>query len=436
METRKGDFYYLYHLLLNLIIFSLQFETLPIPIKAQIIPLTSVLVFIYILFMHERVTVTPAFISFFAFLFYTILHSVIALSIDIMASLGEPIRFVSWLRQFTALVSAFLIFEVLRYLFRYVSIGWISKRVVFFSSLSVIIGFLNFIWGFLNIQVIGEIVKGIRNFIAPYGYTSPFRSSGLLLEPSHFAAFIVIIIVPSLIIYQKLYKKPAILILIVSFVSFLWTFSMVGFILLFLFAILEAILGPQRKYAIIIGLGGVFLFIFVMLFFSNTQIIRHLGTVITGNLSISIIDRFYSTFGPFLNLFSSFNIVGYGLGGSSYHLIEVIPKDLYIQIISVRWKELPSLGTLVGRVFAETGLIGLFLFFLIFTTGYKQVNKLIRFEDDEILKTCYKIVRIGYILSFLSFFFVFGSFHQPYFWFWLAVIDSVFIKKFSNYLHV
>jgi hypothetical protein len=307
---------------------------------------------------------------------------------------------------------------------------------VFFSSLSIIIGFLNFIWGFLNVQVIGEIVKGIRNFIAPYGYTSPFRSSGLLLEPSHFAAFIVIIIVPSLIIYQKLYKKPAILILIVSFVSFLWTFSMVGFILLFLFAILEAILGPQRKYAIIIGLGGVFLFIFVILFFSNTQIIRHLGTVITGNLSISIIDRFYSTFGPFLNLFSSFNIVGYGLGGSSYHLIEVIPKDLYIQIISVRWKELPSLGTLVGRVFAETGLIGLFLFFLIFTTGYKQVNKLIRFEDDEILKTCYKIVRIGYILSFLSFFFVFGSFHQPYFWFWLAVIDSVFIKKFSNYLHV
>ncbi len=433
VKDRERKFYFL---LLNLIIFSLQFETLPLPIKVQIMPLTSILVFFYIVFMYERVALTPVFITLFVFFIYVTLHSIVALNIDVVSNFGEPIRFISWTRQFLAFVSGLLIFEVLRYLFRYVDIYWISKRIIIFSLLSIIIGFLNFIWGSLNVRIAGEIVKIIRDFIAPYGYINPLRSSGLSLEPSHFAGFIVIVILPALMIYWKLYKKSAILILLLVLLSFFWTFSTSGFILLFLFAISIAILGPQRKYAIITGLSGFLLFIFALFFFPNTQIIRHLSTVVTGNLSISIVDRFYSTIGPFLNLFSSYNVIGYGLGSSVYYLGEMIPKDLYLQIMQVRWKELPSLGTLIGRIFAETGIIGLFLFFSIFITGYNQINKLIKFEDYEDLKICYKIVRLGYISSFLSLFFLFGSFHQPYFWFWLAIIDSMFIKNFSRYLYV
>ncbi|CUU09301.1 hypothetical protein JGI1_02311 [Candidatus Thermokryptus mobilis] len=433
IESGKKKFYLF---LLSLIIFSLQFETLPLPVKVQIIPLTSILVFFYIVFMYERVALTPVFATFFIFFIYVTLHSIVALNVDIISNLGEPIRFISWVRQFLALISGFLIFKVLRYLLRYVDIYWVSKRVVIFSLLSIMIGILNFIWGFLNVQIAGELVKMIRSFIAPYGYISPIRSSGLSLEPSHFAGFIVIIILPALLIYWRLHKKRAILILLFVTLSFFWTFSMAGFVLLFLFTAFAIVLGPQRKYAIIAGFWSFLLFIFALFFFPNTQIIRHLSTMIIGNLSISIIDRFYSTFGPFLNLFSSFNVIGYGLGSSVYYLSEMIPKDLYIHIISVRWKELPSLGTLVGRIFAETGIIGLFLFFSIFAIGYSQINKLIKFEKDKVLKTHYKIVRLGYILSFISLFFLFGSFHQPYFWFWLAIIDSMFIKNFPHYLYV
>jgi hypothetical protein len=426
LEYKKN----IYVFLSGLAIFTLQFETLPLPVKVQILPLTSILIFFYVFFIYEKLTLTPSLLAFVTFFLFASIHSFIALNIDMFGKLGEPIRFIAWFRQYIALVSAFLIFFTLRCFLRYVDISWIAQKVIIFSMLSVTLGFLNFIWGYLNIEIVGEVVRAIRGFVAPYGYVSATRSSGLSLEPSHFAAYIVIVILPFLIVYRGLLKP---LILLIIGISFLWTFSATGLILLFLFSVFGIIFGFKRKHMFALVLIGFILFILNFIIFTNTQIARHLSTLFTGSLSISIIDRFYSTFGPFLKFFSSLNIVGYGLGASSFYLSEIIPKDLYFQIITVRWKELPSLGTLIGRVFVETGLIGLILFFLIFLSGYIQINKLIKYENVETLKTYYKSFKLGFLLSFISFFFVFGSFHLPYFWFWLALIDSLYINKFATY---
>ncbi len=218
--------------------------------------------------------------------------------------------------------------------------------------------------------------------------------------------------------------------MLVTTLTFGWTFSASGLILLLFVLLVGVVTGPDR--GMIIGVMVLFLVLGLsaLLLFPNNQVLRHATALAWGRENISFIDRFYSTFGPFLQSFSSLTTVGYGLGGTVSHFKEMIPQEVQADIIAVKWKDLPNLGTLLGRIFGETGAIGFTFFLAIVIAGFRELGAALRHAGDRarFLLTA----RIGFLAALLSSAMIFGSFHTPYIWFWLAVIDSRFLTAMNK----
>lgn len=426
----SGSFY---KFALLLLILGLQYETIPLPIKAQIMPFTSVLALLFFIFTIDSFYKTPVFMLFAVWFIYGLFHSTIMLVIDLFRFNGEPLRFFSWLRQLTTFIIAGITFWVFRYLMRYVDEKFLCYSVVLLSIPSIIIGFINALWGLLNLSFLGEIVIFLRNLFAPYGYISKLRSSGLSLEPSTYAGFLGLIIFPFGFLLWRYNKILSSLIILLAVVSFIWTFSLSGFILVAFMSILGLMFfAGKRKFFFIFLVLIVLLFIIVISVFPWSQIVRHLGSIFVGGANISLTDRLYSTVGPFIQSFSSLVIVGYGIGGVGFHLDEILPKEVYFEIVrsGIRWEEFANLGTLIGRIYSEMGLIGLFLFLMIFFIAFQQLNMILKNTKNQ--KAFYQtaFVILGGLLLTLAY--LFGSYHNPYIWFWLSIIDKKYYEMFER----
>ncbi len=407
---------------------SLQFQTMPIGIKAQILPPSSVLSLLFLPFILHRVPRSPLLVAVLLFVGYAAVHSSIWLTID-MIDLGAEMRFIAWVRQIFALAAGLATFLVMRACFLHLGDRDIARFIIWGTVPALALAFLNILWGALKQGWAGAIVEGVRDIVSPYGFTAPMRASGFAAEPSTFAAVLVIVVVPVfLMLFGSKTSRPRhIVLLALTFLSIAWTFSSIGIILLAALLVVGIALGPSKRFMTRISLGVFLMFAAAVAVFPNNQIFRHAGAIAAGTSNVSFNDRIYSTIGPYMTSFESFTMLGYGLGGTSVHFKEIIPADQQADILEVRWKELPNLGTLIGRIYAEIGAVGLALFlFFIFIT-FRQIRTILRSGAPRMRIVTIAAARLGFIVTLISLFSAFGSFHMPYLWLWMAVVDSRYI---------
>lgn len=415
-----------------LLLFSLSLESIPLPIQAQIVPLTSTLALLFLPFVLIRVKVTPLSKMVFFFACWVLLQSVIALSIDVFALGAREVRVLAWARQVVALIAGLSVFFVLRRTLKNVSNKFIMYAVIAGALPALLLALLNMLWGLTGSAWAGDIVSSFRLTLIPLGYTSPARASGFSLEPSHFAFYLAVIVLPTccaaFAAEPGLSKYKWAILLGLALMAFAWTFSTTGVIVLLTFVFAGLFLGPRR---------GLFFFLVVVILllasafltlFPNNYAIRQISSLTPGQWSLSIIGRFYSTFGPFKNMLSSYTVIGYGLGGTVTHFTEILPPEAQQAIAAVSWEEIPNLRSLTGRLLAETGLVGLSLFALTIIVSLQQLKKIFTFDGNDRLTTLLLgNARLALIAFLVGSTIGHGSFALPYFWVWLALIDSRYV---------
>jgi hypothetical protein len=183
-----------------------------------------------------------------------------------------------------------------------------------------------------------------------------------------------------------------------------------------------------------LGIAFFLIVIVALTLFPSNQIFRHARALAAGKSTLSFDDRFYGTVGPMMNSFSSFTTLGYGLGGTVSHFEEIVPRSVQADILAAKWKNLPNLATLYGRLFAETGALGFCLFLLIIGLSFWELRTVLRRERDPQKRLFLASVRLGLFGAFLSLGIAFGSFHIPYFWFWMAFVDSRYALRQNSAL--
>jgi hypothetical protein len=419
----------LYFILGALLLLTLQFQTVPIPVGIQMMPLTSLLALMSLVFVLHRVEQSLLLTCVASFVTYAILHSLFALCLD-LASGDSALRFTSWLRQIAALIAGISVFLVLRTCLQYFSNRRILWVVVLGSIPAFLLALLNILWGAFNQAWAGVIVDAVRSVVAPLGYTNAMRASGFSSEPAMFATVIAILMLP-LFFYLYLQRTKRIrtsILFVVTMVIFAWTFSLVGVLLVLGLAFAGFFYGPKRSFFAKIGAFFLAAVIGALILIPSNQIMKHGRSLLLGQSNVSFIDRYYGLVGPFMMSYSSLTMFGYGLGGTVSHFHEVLPRDVQAAVASVKWKELPNLSTLVGRIFAETGAVGFALFVLIAGVAFwecRQARRLLTDPDDWIFLAS---SRLGLIVTLISVSTALGSFHMPYLWFWLAVIDARYIE--------
>jgi hypothetical protein len=424
MEERR-----LYLLLGALLLLTLQFQTVPIPVGIQMMPLTSLLALMSLVFVMHRVKQSLLLICVTAFVTYAILHSLVALCLD-LAYGDSALRFTSWLRQIAALIAGISVFLVLRTCLQYFSNRRILWVVIIGSIPAFVLALLNIMWGALNLAWAGVIVDGVRSVVAPLGYTNAMRASGFSSEPAMFATVIAILVLP-LLFYLYLQGTKRIRTFILFFITmliFAWTFSLVGVLLVLCLAFAGFFLGPKRTFFAKVSAYFLAAVIGALILIPSNQIMKHGRSLLLGQSNVSFIDRYYGLVGPFMMSYSSLTMFGYGLGGTSSHFHEVLPQDVQAAVASVKWKELPNLSTLVGRIFAETGAVGFTMFVFIAGVAFwecRQARRLLKDPDDWIFLAS---AQLGLVVTLVSVATALGSFHMPYLWFWLAVIDARFVE--------
>jgi len=421
----------LFGLVASLMLLTMQFQTTPLGLEAQNVPLTSVIALLFLPFALLKIPKSPVMTLLALFTCYVILQSLIWLVVDLSSGDSE-IRFISWIRQCAAFSAGVATFVVLRYSLVFVSDRQIIRYVLWGAVPLFILSLLNIAWGAFGQEWAGDIVVAVREALVPRGYTSPMRATGLATEPSTLAGSLVVIMLPLVLFLgrEHAHRLSFFALLLVTTLTFVWTFSTSGLVLLLLVLLAGVVTGPDRR--MMIGVMVIFLALGIsaLLLFPNNQVLRHATTLALGQANISFTDRFYSTFGPFLQSFSSLTTVGYGLGGTVSHFREMIPQEVQADIIAVKWKDLPNLGTLLGRIFGETGAVGFTFFLAMIITAFRELRVALKHAGDRarFLFTA----RIGFLAALLSSAMIFGSFHTPYLWFWLAVIDSRFLTALNG----
>lgn len=411
-----------------ILLLSLQFQTLPLRIQVQTLPLTSVFALIFFPFVIRNIPRSPLFTVLMVFLGFALLHSSVAVFVDLVSGQADN-RFIAWLRQSFALTAGVIVFLVMRVSFLYVSDEQICRWIVLGSIPPILLSLINILWGALGKDWAGRIVVGIRDFVSPDGYTAPLRASGFATEPASWATALVITVLPILLIYLggSERRRFAFLFFLVCGIVFVWTFSTTGLLLLICVLLSGAVLGPNRKiiFLIVVFLFGFMLSAFVV--FPNNQILRHARSLAVGQANLSFSDRYYSALGPFMRALDSYSVVGYGLGGVSTHSREVVPTFVQEEIYKTKWKDFPNLTIMFGRIFAETGATGIVLFLVVIAVTFRELRVLMKLKKDPHSQLVHSSVRLGWIAACIGLFITFGPYQIPYLWLWMAFIDSRYI---------
>lgn len=423
---------------------TLGFETVPLPVRAQFIPLASVLSALalpIVLFATPKFRRTSLVTAVAAFVLFAALHSVIALGIDLAVNGASRIRTVAWLRQLAALGAGGAVFFVLREALRRFSDRAVAVVVALGALPGVLLGVLNFIWGGLQVDAVGRVVCAARAAMLPPGlwvpryFTDPHRAAGFCFEPSHFAIFLATVAVPVTLAWIALDKSRRLVpasILALELVSFLWAFSGVGIAVTGGMLLVLVVSGRFRRRALaLLGLVCVTLVLFALILPDNylayqaRRVISAAERHDLDTLPVSVTIPLFSTFGPFTRAFSSWNLLGYGLGGTSTHVGAILPAIALHDIRSGSWTGMPNLTTSVGRVFAETGLVGLALYAGLWVVALRI---LLRRGGPEAPPRYSPPMRLAAGLGLaglaIAHAIKLGSFALPFLWFWLAYVDS------------
>ena len=416
------------------LLFSLSFQSIPLPIQAQIIPLTSLLAVFFLPFIINRVHLTPLLKMVILFVIFALIHSLVALFIDMTALGAGEIRVLAWTRQVAALIAGLSVFLVLRRTLVSVSNQFIIYAVAAGALPALTVALLNVLWGLTGNAFAGSVVTGIRSTLIPLGFTAASRASGLSLEPSHFAFYLATVVIPITFIAFIILKKRLLWLVLLVFIliAFTWTVSMTGLIVLSSLVLAGVLLGPRRNLFIVATAALLVSVVGFAILFPNNYAIIQIRSLLSGDWSLSIINRFYSTLGPIINSLSSYTLLGYGLGGTSTHFNEIVPEFAQADIAAVSWEGMPNLRSLIGRILAETGLMGLWLFAMIIFVSLQELRSMCRRSTSSSGIPFLKVAKLALFAFLVGSIMDHGSFALPYFWFWLAVIDSRYILKYKG----
>ena len=215
-------------------------------------------------------------------------------------------------------------------------------------------------------------------------------------------------------------------------VAFVWAFSVTGWLVAGGMLLALALSRPTRRIAVVsLGIAAALIFALVLAFPDNYLVFQ--GRALWSGLvegdssgllpSVTVI--FFGTLGPFARAFSSLNLLGYGLGGTATHLAAMVPAAGQRDIVAASWAGMPTLTTSVGRVFAETGLVGFVLFVAMWVVAFEELRRLRRTPTGDATASAMlgaaTLALVGLAVGHTV---KFGSFALPYMWFWLAYVDS------------
>jgi hypothetical protein len=413
-----------------LMILTLQFQTLPLEIPISTLPVTTVVALLALPFIAWKFRLTPLLSVILLFFGFALFQSTIAAFIDLLS--GYPgTRFIAWARQLLALFAGVAAFLVFRATLSYFPLDKISRLILIGSLPALVLSGINILWGALNLAWARMVVTSVRDAVRPMAYVSPVRATGFATEPSTLATSIAILLVPALLICF-LHRKNLLLaffVLALAIPAFVWTFSLSGLFLVLSIFLAGTFLGPKRGKLSVLVFSFLAVFMVAFVLFPSNMVLRHARSLALGQENLSFTDRFYGIVGPFIRSTDSFTAIGYGLGGLSAHFDDVVPAGVSKEILKLKWKEYPSISSLFGRTFAETGAIGLVLFVIIIWLSFWQLSKVLKGSSDDYSGLAYKGVRLALIAAYASMFVSVGPYHTPYFWFWIAVVDTLYILK-------
>ena len=420
------------------IVFGLAFQTipLPLPIKVSIAPLSCVIALGVLPWYLPRALgapATPLSRAITVFVAFVFAHSLIALSVEYLTGGLSELRLLSWGKQIFTIVSGLAVYFVTRIGIQQIS----DRRLVRFMLIGVaptlIVSYLNLAWGITGSHALEAIVVGVRKVVVPDGSIDVGRASGLSNEPSYYAYYLVIIVLPMLWAAQKATRKSLNLRLwiLVTGVALVGTFSTTGLLIGVLTVLSGSLVtGWGTKRTAVWVLAGVAILIGILALIPENYIFIQGATTIgflggQGESNASITDTIFSTLGPIIRLPDSLTSIGYGLGGTATHFRSMVPEAAADLILSVRSETLPNLGTLVGKLIAETGLLGLFLFLRIWPKALMQAKAMLQWaKGDPMALNMAVVAGFAVVGNLVGFTLKHGSFALPFFWFWLGYIDG------------
>lgn len=349
-----------------------------------------------------------------------------------------------FIRQYFALILSSILF----FLVYWNSIIKMSTKQILFTIRKVLLA------SFIIVSIYGllEILYSVFGFYPAYillrffdyfpftEYDSDIngRISSVCWEPPALATYLITIAgwMFSYILTNKGVKKyiPTLMVLILTYYSGSRTALVVIVIqlVIFLFIVLNR---NQKLKALFYFSSVVVLFSTIILFSNGSKIISNIEKKVEsldfkGNLKTNISNQ--SRFGiQYANLvvFSENPIVGVGFGQQGFHAVNHYPiwakKDNYEfdQIyLNKSNSSFPPGYNLYIRILAETGIIGLLIFFLLFYFIIKQLKNTLKsnLKETNILSIILIISFIGFALNWLQM----DTFRIYGFWLCLAILFS------------
>jgi len=417
---------------------TLGFETVPLPVRAQITPLATliaVLVLPAALGAAFSLPRSPLLVIVLAFGAFAAVHSVVALGIDALVSGPNPIRTAAWLRQLAALAGGVAVFAVARVTLTRLSDGAVARTVALGALPGVVLALLDVAWGALRFKPAAHVVTVVRYTMIPPGlavpgnFSDPRRAAGFCFEPSHFSIFLATVAIPATVVWLSRARRrwvPAALVALEA-VALQWAFSITGVAVVAGILLALAFASRFRRPALAALAGGALTLAVLTVAFPKNYIAHQAARVVSmlvrgdyADLPPSVTVVVFGTLGPFARVFSSLNLLGYGLGGTATHAAAVLPAAALRDVGLASWPEMPNLTTSLGRVFAETGLVGLVLFAGMWVVAFRRLVR----EGDAVTGASRVAALAGLAGLAIAHVIKVGSFAVPFVWFWLAYVDA------------
>ena len=421
---------------------TLGFEMVPLPIRAQIVPLAALIAAIALpasLGKLRALPRSPVLVAVAAFVLFATVHSVVALAIDAFVCGPSPIRTMAWLRQLAALAAGAAVFAVLRVTLPALPERAVVRTVALGAVPGVLLAIANVAWGALGVRAAARLVRTVRYTVIPLGlrvpgdFANPVRASGFCFEPSHFSVFLATVVIPVSVVWLVRSRRrwfPIALIALEVF-SLLWAFSITGVVVAAGMLLALALASRFRRWALLALASGAATLLALTVAFPKNYITYHVVRVTSmfargdlRHLPVSVTVVFFGTFGPFARALSSLNVLGYGLGGTSTHLAAILPPAALRDIGLASWPDMPNLTTSAGRVFAETGIVGFALFVAMWAVALRRLAHASESAPPG-LSTASRIAAMAGLVGLaIAHTIKVGSFALPFLWFWLAYVDS------------
>lgn len=421
------------HLLTGAIIgFLLSIDRAPLAGNIQVAPPISLLAMMMLPFCKIRSELSPIAKTIIIFTAYVILQSTLVLYVDYVILFQNDTRLTTFMRQFISFTSGISVYYVLSGMFTNISVKKLIAGLMYGTIPAITLGALSLVTFLSGSTLTETIVTGVRAFILKSSTFSQGlayqavtqRAAGLSNEPSAFAQFLMMVAMPVALIYRKhVNSQLGNFVLVGIAASLLGTFSGSGFALssIFTFAGAFIIQNPNQKLLKAAFLLNVMLIAVTFALIPGNYISYMTNYLLENSVKIQGEAKTFSSIGPFVRMFESYSLVGYGLGGSSIYLQDIVPEMLYETFATNSGETLPNIKSFFGRIFSETGIIGLGLFILIIVIAFKQINKSTRLESEQlIILSCGKLALVACIVGA----YFGGAYSSPYLWFWLAIIES------------